>query len=231
MPAPKTVVFDVNETLLDLSALDPLFVDAFGDKATRRVWFAQMLGLAMSSTIVGTYAPFDEVARAALEMTARKRGVALDAERKRRILHGMRALPAHGDVAGGLRHLQDSGFRLAVLTNSTESVVREQLEHAGLLASFSNVISIDPVRRFKPAPESYAYAASVLEEEPANCMLVAAHDWDVAGAMAAGFRAAFVSRHGTALSSLQPLPEIVAPSVRDIADAIVMLGAASKSRP
>lgn len=222
-----TIIFDVNETLLDLSALDPLFVDAFGDKATRRVWFAQMLGLAMSSTIVGAYAPFDEIALAALEMTARKRGVALDRERKRRILGGMAALPPHGDVADGLRRLQEAGFRLAVLSNSTERVVREQLEHARLLAFFSHVISVDAVGRFKPAPETYAHAASVLEAAPQNCILVAAHDWDIAGAMRADFRAAFVSRHGTALNPLAPAPEIVAPTVRDIAEAIVMLGSSS----
>lgn len=229
MPAPKTVVFDVNETLLDLSALDPLFVDGFGDKATRRVWFAQVLALAMEATIVGSYAPFDELARAALEMTARKRGVSLDEERKRRILRGMSALPAHGDVADGLRALHDAGFRVAVLTNSTENVVREQLEHAHLLAYFSSVLSVDAVRRFKPAPETYAYAASVLEEEPGDIMLVAAHDWDVSGAMHAGLRAAFVSRHGTALNPLEATPEIVAPSIREVAEAIVRLGARSAS--
>lgn len=221
MSVPKTIVFDVNETLLDLSALDPLFVDAFGDKATRRVWFAQTLALAMSATIVGTYAEFGEVARAALEMTARKRGVALDEERKRRILRGMRALPPHGDVIDGLRRLRDAGFVLAVLTNSTETVVREQLEHAHILDYFTHVLSADTVHRFKPSAEAYAYAARTLEADPAELLLVAAHDWDVSGAMRAGLRAAFVSRHGTALNPLEPAPEIVAPSVRAVAEAIV----------
>ncbi|GAC1308109.1 MAG: haloacid dehalogenase type II [Vulcanimicrobiaceae bacterium] len=221
MSVPTTIVFDVNETLLDLSALDPLFVDAFGDKATRRVWFAQMLQLAMGATIIGSYAEFGEIARASLDMTARKRGVALDEERKRRILSGMSALPAHGDVAEGLRRLRDAGLRLAVLTNSAPHVVRAQLEHAHLEGFFEHVLSVDAVRRFKPAPETYAYAAQTLGVEPANLMLVAAHDWDVAGAMHAGLRAAFVSRHGTALNALEAVPEIVAPSVRAVADAII----------
>lgn len=221
MSIPAAIVFDVNETLLDLSALDPLFVDAFGDKATRRVWFAQTLQLAMSATIVGNYAEFGEIARAALEMTARKRGVVLDAERKRRILHGLRALPPHGDVIDGLRRLRDAGYELAVLSNSTESVIREQLEHAHLLEFFTHVLSADAVHRFKPAPETYAYAARTLDAAPEQLMLVAAHDWDIGGAMRAGFRAAFVSRHGTALNPLDPAPEIVAPSVRAVAEAVI----------
>ncbi len=221
MPVQPTIVFDVNETLLDLSALDPLFADAFGDKGSRRVWFAQVLQLAMSATIVGSYAEFGEIARVALDMTARKRGVTLDPERKRRILTGMSALPAHGDVSEGLRRLRDAGYRLAVLTNSTESVAHAQLEHAHLHEFFAQVLSVDPVRRFKPAPETYAYAARVLDAAPAELMLVAAHDWDVAGAIHAGLSAAFVLRHGTALNPLEPAPAIVAPSVRDVADAII----------
>ncbi len=227
MSVPLTLVFDLNETLLDLSALDPLFVDAFGDKATRRVWFAQMLQLAMSATIVGSYAPFGEIARVALEMTARKRGVALDEERKRRILRGMSALPAHGDVAEGLRRLREAGYRLAVLTNSTETVARAQLEAAHLDGFFPSVLSVDPVRRFKPAPETYAYAARSLGVAPADLMLVAAHDWDVAGAMHAGLAAAFVARHGTALNTLEAAPAIVAPSVREVADAIIRANSSS----
>ena len=97
MPIP-TIVFDVNETLLDLSALDPLFADAFGDKAARRVWFAQTLTNAMSATIVGTYAEFGALAEAALDMTARKRGITIDDERKRRILQGMRHIFIEGVV-------------------------------------------------------------------------------------------------------------------------------------
>jgi len=224
-----TIVFDVNETLLDLSALDPLFVDAFGDKASRRVWFSQTLQLAMSATIVGSYAPFGEIARVALAMTARKRGVGLDAERMRRILNGMSALPAHGDVVDGLRRLRDEGYRLAVLTNSVESVAQAQLEHAHLHGFFSHVLSVDPVRRFKPAPEIYAYAARILDVAPSELILVAAHDWDVAGAMHAGWRAAFVSRHGTALNPLEPAPTIVAASVRDAAHAIMNLEVAGEN--
>jgi len=220
---PKAIIFDVNETLLDLSALDPLFVDAFGDKATRRVWFAQMLGLAMSGTIVGSYAEFGELARVALEMTARKRGVALDDERKRRILSGMSTLPAHGDVVEGLRELHAAGIPLAALTNSTPGVLEAQLEHAHLRDFFAHALSVDSLRRYKPAPQTYAYAAQEIGVEPAELMLVAAHDWDVAGAMHAGLRTAFVLRHGTALNPLEPKPEIVAPSIRDIARAILAM--------
>ncbi len=221
-----TIVFDVNETLLDLSALDPLFADAFGDKAVRRIWFSQMLQSAFASTAMGAYHPFNDLARAALEMTARKRGVALDEERKRRILAGVASLPLHGDVVGGLRLLREGGCRLAILTNSTGPMIAAQLAHTNITDFFDLVMSTDAIETYKPAARTYAYACERLSIAPSDAMLVAAHDWDVTGAMRAGMRAAFVSRHGTALNPLEPKPEIVAPTIGAIAEAIVARNAA-----
>lgn len=220
MPLP-TIIFDVNETLLDLSALDPLFADAFGDKSVRRIWFAQLLQVAFSGNIIGSYQPFDELASAALDMTARKRGVALDIERKRRILRSVAAVPLHGDVALGLTTLRDAGYRLAVLTNSTEATVTEQLDHTKIRDLFDMVLSVDAVGRYKPAPETYGYACERLGVAPGDAMLVAAHDWDINGALAAGLQAGFVARHGTALNPVRPAPTLSAPSIRAIAELIV----------
>lgn len=221
-----TIVFDANETLLDLSALDPLFADAFGDKTVRRIWFAQFLQSAFAGSVIGSYHPFNELARASLEMTARKRGVALDDERKRRILGGVATLPLHGDVIAGLTTLREAGYRLAILTNSTAPMIALQLEHANVTDMFDLVMSTDAIQKYKPDPATYAYACERLGVEPADATLVAAHDWDVTGAMRAGMRAAFVSRHGTALNPLEPKPDLVAPTIRAIAELIVAKSAA-----
>ncbi len=209
-----------------MSALDPLFADTFGDKGVRRVWFAQTLQNAMAATILGTYADFTTLSQAALEMTARKRGVHVDEERARRILRGMNALPAHGDVRDGLQRLRDAGLRLAILTNSPYTAADAQLQHAKLGEYFEAVLTADDVRCYKPAGEVYAMAGERLGLAPHELLLVAAHDWDVAGAMRAGLEAAFVARHGTSLNPLDKRPAIVAPDVRAIADAILRLAAA-----
>lgn len=217
MPAPA-IVFDVNETLLDMSALDPLFADAFGDKSIRRVWFAQTLQLAFGMTINNEYAPFGDLARAALDMTARKRGVGLDEERGKRIMRGFAALPAHGDAPAGLARLRVAGFRLVVLAQATPALTEEQLERAKIRDYFDAIFSADQVHRYKPATEPYAMVRERLGGEAP--LLVTAHDWDVAGAMHAGWETAFVARHGMSLNPLAARPTIVAPDLRAIADAI-----------
>ncbi len=215
-----TIVLDVNETLLDMSALDPLFADAFGDKAARRVWFAQTLQLALAATVYGAYAPFGELAKAALEMTARKRGGRLDDERGRRIMRSLAALPAHGDVPDGLARLRDAGYRIVVLAQASEETLGAQLEHARLRPFVERIFSADAVRRFKPARETYAFVRDAIGESSPP-VLVTAHDWDAAGAMHAGWDAAFVARHGTALNPLEPRPLLVEPDLRALAGAIV----------
>jgi 2-haloacid dehalogenase len=214
-------VFDVNETLLDLAALDGEFQRLFGDPGMRVSWFGQLLQSAMVATITGRYTDFGTVGRAALEMTAARLGVELSDEDRDAVVGGMTRLPAHPEVPGALRRLGEGGLRLAALTNSTERVATAQLEHARLIGSFEAVLSADAVRRLKPAPEPYRMAADRLGVDPWEVLLVAAHAWDVAGALAAGCQAAFVARPGKVLDPLADPPELVVADLDELADRLL----------
>src|SRR4028118_117669 len=158
----RVCVFDVNETLLDIGSLDPLFERAFGDAGVRRSWFLQVLQSAFVATITDTYSSFGAIGAAALEMTAEREGVRLSEEDRRAILGGMRGLPPHPEVPAALDLLRDAGLRLAALTNNTAEVAEAQLENAGLSDRFEKILSADSVRRLKPAPEPYRAAANAL---------------------------------------------------------------------
>ncbi len=217
----RVQVFDVNETLLDLAAMDPHFERVFGDAAVRRDWFNQMIQSALVATVTGAYSQFGTLAMAALEMTAAQAGVELREEDCEAIAGQMRRLPAHPEVPGALQRLRDAGLRLAALTNSTEQVARAQLEHAGLIEAFELVLSADTVRRLKPAPEPYRMAAERLGVAVGEVRLVAAHAWDVAGAVRAGCAAAFVARPGKVLDPLVERPDVVGADLVAVADGIL----------
>jgi 2-haloacid dehalogenase len=214
-------VFDVNETLLDLSALDEHFERIFGDAAVRPEWFGQMLQLAFVSTIAGPYARFGECALAALEMTAERRGVELTGADRQAVAEGMTRLPPHPEVPGALRRLRSAGVRIATLTNSTAEVAEAQLTFAGLRGEFEASLSADEVRRLKPAPEPYLMAAERLGVGVGELRLVAAHAWDVAGAASAGARTAFVARPGKVLDPLRPAPDVVGADLDEVAERIL----------
>jgi 2-haloacid dehalogenase len=212
------IVFDVNETLLDLGALDPLFARHLGDAGLRRSWFAQVLQSALVATVLDSYRDFGVVAEAALEMVAARSGVTLGREARREILAGMRALPAHPDVPDALRRLREYGWRLATLTNSSPPMVESQLANAGLEGLFEAVLSVDKVRRFKPARAVYEMAARELGEDAGDLWLVAAHDWDTTGALSAGWKAAFVQRPGMVLGALDRTPQLTGRDLAEIAE-------------
>jgi 2-haloacid dehalogenase len=161
---PRVCVFDVNETLLDLGALDPRFEEAFGSPGSgvRKEWFTQLLTSWLTATVTGVYHDFGSLGLSALGMVAARHGTELPDETKKWIIGGIRELPPHPEVEESLSRLRDGGLRLAALTNSTAEVANEQLENAGLSDYFEQILSADEVERLKPAPEPYRMAADRL---------------------------------------------------------------------
>jgi 2-haloacid dehalogenase len=215
----RVCVFDVNETLLDLAALDPLFERVFGDASVRRLWFNQMLQSAFVGTMTDAYATFGEAAGAALKMTEERSGVEVSEDDRQGILGGLRELPPHPEVLDSLDRLRNAGFRLATLTNSTQEVAEAQVENAGLAGRFEQILSADTAKRLKPAPAPYRMAARALEIPERGMRLVAAHAWDVAGALRAGCAAAFVARQP--FDPLVERPDVVGADLAEVADGII----------
>ena len=222
----RVCVFDVNETLLDLGALDPRFERIFGDASARQAWFGQFLALWLTEMVTGEYKDFGAIGGGALEMVAERQGVDLSDEDKQQILGGMQELPPHPEVEENLSRLRDAGIRLAALTNSTQQVADEQINNSGFRDYFEQVLSADAVQRLKPALEPYRMTAESLGVEVGQVRLVAAHAWDVVGAMRAGCAAAFVARPGMVLNPLAERPDVVGSDLREVADQILEIEAA-----
>lgn len=213
--------FDVNETLLDVAALDPLFTRLFGQSGVWREWFAQMLQSAFVATITDRYADFGRIGGAALEMLAARRSITLRPEDFTALRDGMRNLPAHPEVPATLASLRDAGLRLVALTNSTLEVAEAQLTNAGIRAFFEQVFSADSVRRLKPAPEPYQMVAERMGVPLNAVTMVAAHAWDIAGAANAGCRTAFIARPGMVADPLAPVPDFSGDDLAEIAQRIL----------
>ena len=214
-------MFDVNQTLLDLNALSPHFARVFGDAKALDEWFALLLQYSLVVTVTGGYADFGTVAGAVLDMLAANRKVRISSEDRGTILRGLLSLPAHLEVPESLRRLREAGFRMVTLTNSSPAAVKTQIENAALTKYFDESISVDLVRRFKPDLEVYQRTAEHLGVPPANLLLVAAHAWDVFGAMKAGWRTAFVSRNGITQFPLGPKADLVGADLKMVADVIL----------
>jgi 2-haloacid dehalogenase len=209
--------------MLDIGALTPRFAAVFGDGQVLQEWFSNVLLYSNVVTIAGPYADFGAVGGAVLDMVAASRRVTLTAEQRQQILGGVRTLPAHADVRPGLERLRAAGFRLVTLTNSAPAAVEAQLANAGLASFFERSFSVDSVKRFKPSPEPYQFVARELDVPTSQLRMIAAHAWDVLGAMRAGCSAAFIARPGKALFPLGPQPDVVQTSMTGAADRIITI--------
>jgi 2-haloacid dehalogenase len=222
--SPSIIVFDVNETLLDITTLEPLFARLFGDKHMLREWFAQLVLYSQTMTLSGLYTPFGEIGVGALQMTADIHEVTLTDDDINELKERMSKMPAHPDAVPALTKLRDAGFRLVTLTNSASSASPTPLEKAGLSAFFEQSFSVEKVGKFKPAPEAYQMVADELAVDMSDLCLVACHLWDTIGAQAAGCQGAFLTRPYNAMlpASNVPTPDFMASDLVTLAEQIIL---------
>lgn len=221
----RTLFFDVNETLLDLAPLRGPVGEALGGRADLvPLWFSTLLHHSLVTTAGGRYVPFTQVAVAALQVVGRSVSVELSPDQAQAaILPALVQLPAHTDVEPGLKRLRDAGHRLVALTNGAPEGLEAQMEFAGLTDLFDALHSVEPVGKFKPHPEVYAWACRTEGVRPERATMVAAHGWDVAGARWAGLRGIFVARPGRSPWPLAPEPDLIVRDLNDLADRLVQV--------
>lgn len=215
------IVFDVNETLLDLESLSPIFERIFGDKLAMRFWFANLILYSEALTLVGIYAPFTGIGGAVMEMLARTRGIKVTDHDKHQLTDAFASMPPHPDVPIALKRLCEAGFRLFTLTDNLLEVQTEQLQQGGIAEYFEQRFSAAAARSHKPGRRAYAYLEAELGVKPHDLLLVACHTWDVLGALGAGWRGALIKRPGNDVLYLGPQPDFTGDDLNDIADQLV----------
>ena len=204
--------------MLDLTPLTESITNILLDERAPKLWFTTMLQYSLVMTVSEQHVPFIEIGAAALQMVAKNYDINLDASDARGVLAPMLSLASYPDVRPALLRLKEKGYRLAALTNSSQSGVETQIGQAMLGDCFERLLSVDSVGKYKPSTAVYDWAAHEMGCDLAECMLVAAHGWDVAGAKWAGMQTAFISRPGQQLFPLALEPDIITADLTALAD-------------
>jgi 2-haloacid dehalogenase len=217
------IVFDVNETLLDLGTMTPIFERIFHEPLAMRLWFSNLILYSEALTLAQVYVPFTDIGGAVLQMLADTRGIRITAADKNELTDKFATMPPHPEVPAALNKLRGAGFHLFTLTDNLLEIQGRQLEHGGIIDLFDNRFSVDnpEVRRHKPAPEAYAYVEKQLRVAPADLFLIASHTWDTLGAVAAGWGAALIKRPGNDVLSVGPQPTLVGADLDDVANLLI----------
>ncbi len=215
------IVFDVNETLLDLETIEPVFERIFGAKGAMRLWFANLILYSEALTLAGCYVPFNDIGSSVMTMLADTRGIKIDDGDKKELAEKFATMPPHREVPAALRRLNDAGFRLFTFTNNPPEVQKRQLEYGGIADLFEQRFSVAGAKRQKPSPQAYAYIERELGAEPSQLCLIACHTWDTLGAVAAAWEAALIKRVGNDILGVGPQPQFVGDDLNDIADQLI----------
>jgi 2-haloacid dehalogenase len=225
MTKPEIIVFDVNETLLDLDSIRPVFDRIFKEPDVLRLWFANLITYSEALTLAGAYVPFTDIGAAVLRMLAATMGKSIEGSDAAELTERFASMPPHPEVPHALRRLRDHGFRLFTLTDNTLDISGQQLEKAGVIDVFERRFSVDEtVKRHKPAPEAYHFVAAELGADPADICLVACHVWDTIGALSAGWQAALILRPWNAPLDVGPQPNYIGDDLDAVADQLMRAG-------
>ncbi|MEU9246994.1 haloacid dehalogenase type II [Streptomyces sp. NPDC048385] len=219
----RVLVFDVNETLSDLTPLRARFEDVAAPADLMPTWFAGVLRDGFALTAAGAYADFSSVAldglRALLPAVEGWAGN-VDAAAQH-ILDGFASLEVHPDVPDGVQTLSDAGFRLVTMTNGSATLTQQLLATAGLADRFEAMLDVSGPRRWKPARAAYEYAVEQVGVRPEQALLVAVHPWDVDGALRAGLGGAWLRRGATVYPHTMSPPSHSAQDLRELADVLL----------
>ncbi|MET7029169.1 haloacid dehalogenase type II [Sediminicola luteus] len=218
---PRLLIFDVNETLLDLKPMKVAINNALANELAFDNWFSSLLHYSLVESITGKYQDFGKVGAATLKMTAEKFDKQISESKIKDVLSLIKKLPPHPDVVQGLTILKNSGVKMVALTNGTMEVVKAQMAFAEIDHFFDELFSVENVKQYKPHPSTYTHVVKEMKASPIYTMLIAAHGWDIAGAQRAGLMTGFVSRPGKFPYPLAEEADITGSNILSIAKELV----------
>lgn len=212
------LIFDVNETLSDMSPLAARFEDLGAPGHDAQTWFAELLRDGFALTVSGVAEPFSQLGAELLRM--RFDGEDLDRDLDEAVAHvlaGFAELSVHPDVSEGLQALADLGVRLVTLSNGSAQVAERLLEGAGVRHLFERLLSVEDAGIWKPGVGAYEYALAECGVDARDATLVAVHPWDTDGAARVGLSTAWINRTGGRYPAYFTKPDLTASSLPDLA--------------
>lgn len=216
---PGLLLFDVNETLSNMSPMAKNFEDVGAPAHLATTWFAGLLRDGFALAAAGTCDSFAHIAAESLRVILHPQPLNRGSEEAvSYIMDGFAGLAVHPDVPDGISALRALGIRLVTLSNGSASAAEALLDHANIRGHFEVLLSAEDAGRWKPAPDAYAYAVQQCGVDPDDAMLVAVHPWDIDGASRSNIATAWLNRNGAPYPNYFKAPDIRAASMVGLAD-------------
>ncbi|BCG01896.1 haloacid dehalogenase (plasmid) [Paraburkholderia sp. PGU19] len=205
----KAIAFDLYGTLFDVHSVAVQCDAQFPGRGQEisNVWRQKQLEYTWLRSLMNRYIPFEHVTEEALRFTIRHLGLELDERACRSLSDAYLRLQAYPEVPDALRALRDRGLKLAILSNGSPHSIDAVVTNAGLRNSFDHLLSVDPVRVYKPDNRAYELAEQTFGVGRREILFVSSNAWDATGARYFGFPTCWINRGGKTFEEMGQRPD------------------------
>lgn len=215
----KACVFDAYGTLFDFASAAARCQDVPDQKlsALTPLWREKQLQYTWLRSLEGSFADFWQVTGEALDYALDSLNISSpDLHAK---LMELYLTPApFPEVPSTLAQLRKAGFKTAILSNGSETMLQSAVSAGGLSGLFDAVLSVDPVKVFKPHPRVYAYGLEKLGLRAEEVCFQSSNAWDAYGASHFGLHVAWCNRYGHRAERLPGAPDFEIRSLSELVD-------------
>ena len=199
----EALVFDAYGTLYDVHSVARRCESFWPGKgaALSQLWRSKQLEYTWQRSLMQRYEPFSKVTRDALAYSCEALALDLTAERMEALMGEYSMLDCYADVRPAFASF--GGLKTAVLSNGSPDMLEPLVTHSGL--ELDAVLSVDPLKIYKPAPQVYQLAVEALQTNRIG--FVSSNGWDAAGARSFGFQVFWINRGGAPVDRLGFAPD------------------------
>jgi len=191
----KAIIFD-GFPIFSPGSVYKLALTLFPEKGRELIdqWRTKQFEYTWLRTLSGSYQDFIKVTEDALVYAAAATGIKIDDIQRKQLINAWYQLDVWPEVPGVLQQLKDAGFRLGVLSNFTPHMLSVNSDNHQLSSFFEHMISVDIVKKYKPAPEAYRLGMKAFDLEKEEILFVPFAGWDAAGAKQFGYKTYWINR-------------------------------------
>ncbi|PKO72380.1 MAG: haloacid dehalogenase type II [Betaproteobacteria bacterium HGW-Betaproteobacteria-14] len=218
----RAIAFDAYGTLFDVYSVGALAEQLFPGKGAELAaqWRDTQIGYTRVRTLSDRYIPFWELTQDALVFSARKLGLDLTDDARKRLMSQYACLSAFPENLGALKELKKMGVQLAILSNGTPDMLDIAVKSAGMSGLFDHLLSVESVKKYKTAPEAYQLGPDAFKLPTREILFVSSNCWDALGATWFGYTTFWINRSGQPLEELGVTPTAQGRLLTDVVDLV-----------
>ncbi|OYQ22060.1 haloacid dehalogenase, type II [Elstera cyanobacteriorum] len=211
-------VFDAYGTLFDIASPVQRMGPRLGEKGAELIglWRRRQLEYSWLRSLMNRYCDFWQITEESLDYALGALKFPADAGLRQDLLDTFLTLDAFPDAVQTLRLLRENGFRTAILSNGTPTMLHAAGDAAGVTPLIDLLLSVESTGCYKPDPSVYRHAVQRLDVPPERVLFVSANGWDVAGATAYGLRTVWINRNGLPIEELGLQPTATLTSLSNL---------------